>query len=54
MTISQYLASAMALFFTLYYAPALWRSDQRISGPNVVIWTLSVLACAIAFLGVSP
>lgn len=52
MTIAQYLTSAIVLFFTLYYAPALWRSDQCLTGLHILTWTLSVLACVVAFVWV--
>jgi hypothetical protein len=53
-TIAQYITSAILLFFTLYYAPALWRSDQQLTATHIGVWTLSVLACAVAAVGVAP
>ena len=51
MTVFQVVASLAAFAATAYYASALWRSDERLSGANCVVWGVFVVAAAVSFVG---
>ena len=52
MTPAQYITGAIALVNTLYFAPGMWRNDERTLFGGYVIWAASIIACVVAFAGV--
>lgn len=51
MTALQLLALANALFWTLWYAPAMYRSDMRIGPLQCAIWAVSLVIVMASFAG---
>lgn len=52
MTIAQAISTLIAAIATVYFAPAMWRSEYRsLSVFQVAVWCAAVLACVLSFVG---